>query len=100
MVTCLLAVRQQFETLPYAFQFVTAGYVPELLGGLLTSGFCAWYTHASCAVGRSPSSHPAAFFGLSTFQMASVASDAEDVIEVPFDDDTTRKEIEIREFDP
>lgn len=40
---------------------------------------------------RSPSSHPALFFGLYTLTVVTVESDAKDVLDVPTDDDTKRK---------
>lgn len=94
------AIHQQFKTLPYPEHFFTADDVPEALSSLLTSAFYAWHTRAMPAVGRLRSLHGARSLGPNTFQEVAADGDAEDVVEVPTDDDTTGNQVAGLDSDP
>lgn len=54
---------------------------------------------AICVVNRSFSSHPALSSGPETSEVATVESDAEDIMEVTMDDHTTGKKVAALDFD-
>lgn len=55
LAVCLPTTYQQFQALSFLYHFITADYVSETLGSLLSSGFYAWQSkhcalYAACPV--------------------------------------------------
>lgn len=67
---------------------------------MLVSGFYARDTGAVRAVRHLRSRHPAPSLDPHTSEVAAAGSDAEDVFKIPIDDDTTGREISVRDFEP
>lgn len=98
VVICSPAVYEQFKTLAYPHHFITANNVSKALGDLCPTGIYAWDTCPLRAVGRSSSLRPASSLGPHTFEAAAVEGDAEDLVEIATDDDTTGKVVAVPDF--
>lgn len=95
---CSQAIHQQLETLPHSHHFVIADDASEALRDFFTSSSYARNKCAVCAVDSMPSSHPASSLAPHTSGVAAIESDAEGVVKVCTDDDTTGEEVAVSDL--
>lgn len=92
--------QNQCKTDPYSYTLARNDEVPKKPGEPFISILYACDSDAMRAMSTSASPRKTSSFGLHCSSVGDVESSPDDVIDVSIDDDTARKEVSVRHFDP